>query len=660
MHIKERLIIKQAERLAEYGRILGGSQTTLDGRRTDLQRIEDLFPHDNLGLYDPEPTSIHHVKSRAMRKKSLSDLTNFDNNNSKNSHCSRIFVMEAPCAMAPSNLPMNAKPRHIFLFNDVLLVAKPRSPGTFKLKERVRMSEIWLHRHPESETGFLLGWPSPARTYLVSFCTQAARDTWWRELKQALSTQLRLEPPTTNIKVVFRDPLSGTECSKTVGVLPETSSGELKSQVARLTLDETGNSECSFTLYARDRDNAPCALMGYERPHSIQLARIRQSMCAEEGFDLTHCNNNRIPSDIVFELKPNIKAPPRKSHLKLFRTKSGPRIFGVCLSRLCTNNTLPPVITAILKALFHKGPHVQGIFRRCASARALKELREKVDSQAPGIIEELSNNTHALLLAALLKEFLRSLPEPLLAGNTQEWLFVGSNGRIDKLRKLLTLLPTENYLLLSNVVCVLHNITKKAKYNLMSPANLAVCLGPSLLWETTPNSPLRTLPTLVETIITQCQVLFGTQIVSILGEVQNDSGAEESDSLHSLGLSLDSAELSKDQKSLSRDSGLTLSEDDRESPGLNLRSYPFQRQDWSRQAARMRSLENTWVEDEAFCTSNESLCSPPIPPRRHLPLRHLPPHVHLPPLYRPPPPPPPTYATARLMLVTDSESESYV
>lgn len=97
----------------------------------------------------------------------------------------------------------------------------------FDLQERVRVSEIWLHRHPESETGFLVGWPSPARTYLVSFCTQAARDSWWRELKQALSAQLRLEPPTTNIKVVFKDPQSGTECSKTVGVLPETSSGEV-------------------------------------------------------------------------------------------------------------------------------------------------------------------------------------------------------------------------------------------------------------------------------------------------------------------------------------------------------------------------------------------------------------------------------------------------
>lgn len=126
-----------------------------------------------------------------------------------------------------------------------------------------------------------------------------------------------------------------------------------------------------------------------------------------------------------------------------------------------------------------------------------------------------------------------------------------------------------------------------------------------------------------------------------------------------LGLSLDSVELSKDQKSLSRDSGLTLSEDDRESPGLNFHSASFHRSDWARQAARVRSIESTWIEDEAFCASNESLCGPPIPPRRPPPLKHLPP-VHLPPIYRPPPPPPPTYATARLLLVTDAESESYV
>ncbi|KAF7286487.1 hypothetical protein GWI33_005125 [Rhynchophorus ferrugineus] len=620
-NVQDRLCYKQAERLADYGRLLGGSQPALDGRRRDLDRIQDLFPHDYLGLHIPEPNSAFNIKNKSLRKKSLGDLT----------------ITESI---------------------DLLLVAKPRSAGNYKLKESVRVSEIWIAACAESETGFLLGWPSPARTYLVTFCTQAARDSWWRELRQALTAQLRLEPPTTNIKVVYKDPLSGTECSKTLGVGPETSSTD----VARLALDESRTCDVSYTLYARDRDNAPCPLIGCERPHSIQLARLRQSLCAEEGFDLTHCNKSRIPSDIVFELKPRIKPTPRKTPLKLFRKSSCGRVFGISLSRLCTNNVLPPVILACLRGLFQRGPHTQGIFRRCASAKALRELKEKIDTQGSLICEDIAN-TPALLLGALLKDFLRSLPEPLLCGNAQEWLNASTSGRLDLLRRLLGGLPRENHMLLRYVICVLYNIAKRARYNLMSAANLGVCVGPSLLWESVQNAPLRTLPTLIEMLINNCQALFGSQVVSLLGEAAHDSGAEESDSLHSLGLSLDSVELSKDQKSLSRDSGLTLSEDDRESPGLNYHTATFHRSDWARQAARMRSLDNTaWIEeDEAFCASNESLCSPPIPPRRPPPLRHLPP-VHLPPIYRPPPPPPPpTYATARVLLVTtDAESESYV
>lgn len=61
---------------------------------------------------------------------------------------------------------------------------------------------------------------------------------------------------------------------------------------------------------------------------------------------------------------------------------------------------------------------------------------------------------------------------------------------------------------------------------------LGVCVGPSMLWESAQNAPLRTLPTLIEMLISNCQVLFGSQVVSLLGEVANDSGAEESDSLH--------------------------------------------------------------------------------------------------------------------------------
>lgn len=86
--------------------------------------------------------------------------------------------------------------------------------------------------------------------------------------------------------------------------------------------------------------------------------------------------------------------------------------------------------------------------------------------------EELLSSP-ALLLAALLKDFLRSLPNPLLSGpSVNEWLSAAENGRIEQIKKLVARLPRENHVLLAHVVCVLHHIAKRARYNLMSPNNL--------------------------------------------------------------------------------------------------------------------------------------------------------------------------------------------
>lgn len=71
-------------------------------------------------------------QKKSFRKKSLGDLNLIENNNRET--CNRVFLVEAPCAMGPPHLPLNAKPRHLFLFSDLLLVAKPRSTSSFKLK----------------------------------------------------------------------------------------------------------------------------------------------------------------------------------------------------------------------------------------------------------------------------------------------------------------------------------------------------------------------------------------------------------------------------------------------------------------------------------------------------------------------------------------------
>ena len=66
---------------------------------------------------------------------------------------------------------VQSQERHLFLFSDVLLVAKPRGPGHYKLKDKVRVASLWLTADPQAiqevcevdkspETSFVLGWPT--------------------------------------------------------------------------------------------------------------------------------------------------------------------------------------------------------------------------------------------------------------------------------------------------------------------------------------------------------------------------------------------------------------------------------------------------------------------------------------------------------------------
>lgn len=66
---------------------------------------------------------------------------------------------------------VHCQERHLFLFNDLLLVAKAKSGSNFKLKDKVRISEIWLNESPavidevaeiskSSDTSFVIGWPT--------------------------------------------------------------------------------------------------------------------------------------------------------------------------------------------------------------------------------------------------------------------------------------------------------------------------------------------------------------------------------------------------------------------------------------------------------------------------------------------------------------------
>lgn len=73
---------------------------------------------------------------------------------------------------------LQSRDRHLFLFNDLLLIAKARSGGHFKLKDKVRISELWLSTNVDDvaegsvgksrDTSFVIGWP-PSVSMVATF-----------------------------------------------------------------------------------------------------------------------------------------------------------------------------------------------------------------------------------------------------------------------------------------------------------------------------------------------------------------------------------------------------------------------------------------------------------------------------------------------------------
>ncbi|KAG7202028.1 hypothetical protein KM043_004712 [Ampulex compressa] len=588
-----KLELELVQRLAEYERYLGqearnlvengsgsvGSGAVLQRGQLegDLHRIQELFPGDNLRLHERDVLTTK-MKSlirkrnggnpgrltRVLSQKSLHAIGNSPAPKSP----PRTFLLETPVQFTTG---MQSQERHLFLFSDLLLIAKTRGGGNFKLKQSVKMSELWLtaghiedvaESSKSQETSFVLGWPTT--NVVATFMTAAARDLWWGRLTELVREESMKEPPDTNIQIVYHDSDTNTEYCKTIMVGSEMTASSCVSLATRL-LDLQG----PFQLWARtSSEEAPYPLIGHERPFAVKLSNLRHTLSAEEGFDLEHCNKSGHDT-CHFVLRPVLKSPAKKNKSRitglLRRSLSlNPSIFGVNLSRL-DENGLPKPVLVMLQQLFAKGPFTQGIFRKSANVRIVRELRDQIESTGDtGCLEEAP----IVAVAALLKDFLRSLPDPLLTSHLFPlWMdSLETPHPVQTMKNILDRLPKANYTLLSHIICVLHHVARRSKHNLMCASNLGVCCGPSLLWSPNPSvNQSRAIPTLTEMLIRHCEVLFGEGVTQLLGEERSDSGAEEStDSLHSGGLSLDSLDLTepprKDHMSLSRDSGLTLSD----------------------------------------------------------------------------------------------------
>lgn len=160
--------------------------------------------------------------------------------------------------------------------------------------------------------------------------------------------------------------------------------------------------------------------------------------------------------------------------------------FGVSLQYLRDKNhgeLIPPVLRSTVTYLRENGLHTEGLFRRSASVQTVREIQRLYNQGKP---VNLGDYGDAHVPAAVLKAFLRELPQPLLTLTAYEQVLditsVESSLRVTRCRQILQGLPDHNRAVLDYLMGFLHEVSRESIFNKMSSSNLACVFGLNLIW----------------------------------------------------------------------------------------------------------------------------------------------------------------------------------
>uniref|UniRef100_A0A3Q4H0X2 Rho GTPase activating protein 36 n=1 Tax=Neolamprologus brichardi TaxID=32507 RepID=A0A3Q4H0X2_NEOBR len=184
------------------------------------------------------------------------------------------------------------------------------------------------------------------------------------------------------------------------------------------------------------------------------------------------------------------------AELELIKSPGGSSSEGRTQTKLSLNpiyRQVPRVLERCCSHIETYGLQTVGIFRVGSSKKRVRQLREDFDV---GVDVQLDEEHSVHDVAALLKEFLRDMPDPLLPRELYPAFlhanFLRGADQLQYLQHLLYLLPPCNCDTLLRLLTLLHTVQSFAQDsigtndeeipgNKMTAANLAVIFGPNLL-----------------------------------------------------------------------------------------------------------------------------------------------------------------------------------
>ncbi|XP_054852028.1 rho GTPase-activating protein 20-like isoform X2 [Eublepharis macularius] len=512
---------------------------------------------------------------------------------------------------------LQTQERHLFLFSDRLVVAKSKSSSSLKVKKQVGLSDVWIgsclnevsEKKMSPENSFVLGWPTS--NFIVTYRSPAVKERWLSMLLWHINEMKQNEyPKSLSMQILLMDG-DNSSSNTTISIAnTETADSVIKKTTQNLGLLGRPTDYHLWVIPGRDGPAYP--LIGHEYPFSIILGCLRDSSDQLQGtndnMQLSDENEtpllDQLPRDrqCQFILRPKPHAPvqlQRESFQKLTKRKKSlidwalrrststptgspasqspttPRkLFGLSLTSVCPDGSLPKPIMDILKLLYHEGPSTRGIFRRSANAKICKELKEKLNSGDEVQVDRES----VFVAAAVITDFLRNIPDSVLSSDMHNlWMEAMDKEnqalKIEAVQSLVSQLPEANFVLLRHLFGVLHHIEQNSVENQMNAFNLALCIAPNMLWLPSPTRPeeesksTKKVATLVQFLIENAADIFGGDVASLFRKPEQEKSgslddllAQHNDSSDEMEYAASYQETSKQHYVLETEDGL-LSEE---------------------------------------------------------------------------------------------------
>lgn len=197
---------------------------------------------------------------------------------------------------------------------------------------------------------------------------------------------------------------------------------------------------------------------------------------------------NALTKDSTVHSNAIIKSSvPKRKRIGRFQLTGRPKLFGGSLEEYLeqTGEDIPLIVRSCVRVINLYGLHHQGIFRVSGSQVEISNFKEWYE-RGDDPLAETTDASDINSIAGVLKLYLRELREPLFPIIYFDHFITlaqleSKHEIVMGIRKFLQNVPRSVVIVMRYLFAFLHHLSEYSDENMMSPYNLAICFGPTLM-----------------------------------------------------------------------------------------------------------------------------------------------------------------------------------